>query len=458
MAWHTNLHRPYNLFIEHCALMVVLADSIFKKCHTFFPKMPLIHLCKFTFFAFVMISVIMIACWRSVTPNTPSTKPSHAESSQQVRDSETVWINVGPEMFVFSAYLDARENYYYGKRGVVALAVQNIGVIDHPSLYCLLTDDSGHTICLEDPISKVLLNNKPGFKYLQYFYICNLPLNSSAVTPKFVSFSFNISCLQPSPPIPVTLIQNTRSSIKGFGVCIQSPLFQMSSVEFIVQSIELNRILGAEWFTFYIHDASQAVMRVLEDYTKEGVVNVVRSTIPNIDVHYYGQSALIQDCGYRNMHKVRHLFYTDLDEIIVPQYHQNWSEMITAIDSTSIGGFHVRHVALLGKLAPKMLKICNSSKEIEIPRFMTFTERSLPYSLPRRAKYIIKPEAFAVIQTHTPGRLLKGYSTYSVPSEIALLYHYHLPILHDNSGEIVKDDRLTKYLPELIERIQQRIC
>ena len=232
----------------------------------------------------------------------------------------------------------------------------------------------------------------------------------------------------------------------------------MSSVEFIVQSIELNRILGAEWFTFYINDASPAVMRVLEDYTKEGVVNVVKSTIPNINVHYYGQSALIQDCGYRNMHKVRHLFYTDLDEIIVPQYHQNWSEMITAIDNTSIGGFHVRHVALLGKLAPKMLRICNSSKEIEIPRFMKFTQRSLPYSLPRRAKYIIKPEAFAVVQTHTPGRLLKGYSTYSVPSEIALLYHYRLPILHDNSGEVVKDDRLTKYLPELIERIQQRIC
>ena len=72
----------------------------------------------------------------------------------------------------------------------MALAVQNIGMTDHPSLYCLLTDDSGHTMCLEDPINKVLLSNKPGFKYLQYFYICNLPLNSSAVTPKFVSFSF----------------------------------------------------------------------------------------------------------------------------------------------------------------------------------------------------------------------------------------------------------------------------
>ena len=108
----------------------------------------------------------------------------------------------------------------------------------------------------------------------------------------------------------------------------------------------MNRILGAEWFTFYVHSASQDVMRVLQDYSKEGVVEVVMLTIPNISVHYYGQQVLLQDCAYRNMYKVRHLFYTDLDEIIVPQKDQNWSQMITAMDRKSIGSFHVRQVTL----------------------------------------------------------------------------------------------------------------
>ena len=382
----------------------------------------------------------------------------NAESNQFKRESETAWVEVGPEMFVFSAYLDTRKNYYYSKHGVVALAVQNDRMNHPPFVYCHLTDSNGHTWCLKHHISKVVLNRDQQYKYRPYYYICNLPPCFSAITPKFVSFSFNSLCLQPSPPVPVTQVQNTTNSTRGFGVCIQSPLFNMNDVQLVIQTIEMNRILGAEWFTFYIHSASQDIMRVLQDYSREGVVDVVMSTIPNINIHYYGQQVLIQDCAYRNMYKVRHLLYTDLDEIIVPQNHQKWSQMITAIDRKSIGGFHVRHVAFSGKDAPKVLSICNSRKKIEIPRFMKFIEHSPPDPLTQRAKYIIKPEAFSVVQIHGPGQLLEGYSIYSVPAEVALLYHYRFPFLCDSSGKRVKDDRMIRYLPELIERIEQKIC
>ena len=382
--------------------------------------------------------------------------PRPAKSNQFMRESETVWVNVGPEMFVFSAYLDTRDNSYSSNR-VVVLVMQN-DRMKHALLYCHLTDSNGRTWCLKDHIRKKVINLCRQYKYRSYYYICNLPPHISAITSKFVSFSFNRSCQQLSPPIPVTQAQNTSNAMKRFGVCIESPLFNMNDVQFIIQTIEMNRILGAEWFTFYVHSASQDVMRVLQDYSKEGVVEVVMSTIPNISVHYYGQQVLLQDCAYRNMYKVTHLFYTDLDEIIVPQKHQNWSQMITAMDRKSIGSFHVRQVTLVGKSAPKTLSICNSSKKIETPRFMKFTERSSPYSLPLRAKYIIKPETFEVAQTHDPGPLLEGYSIYRVPSEVALLYHFRLPFFHDSSRKRVKDDRMIRYLPELIEHIERKIC
>ena len=54
----------------------------------------------------------------------------------------------------------------------------------------------------------------------------------------------------------------------------------MNDVQFIIQVIEMNRILGAEWLTFYIHSASQDIMRVLQDHSREGVVDVV-----NLDVN-----------------------------------------------------------------------------------------------------------------------------------------------------------------------------
>ena len=128
------------------------------------------------------------------------------------------------------------------------------------------------------------------------------------------------------------------------------------------------------------------------------------------------------------------------------------------MDRKSIESFHVRQVTLVGKSAPITLSICNSSKKIETPRFMKFNERSSPYSLPLRAKYIIKPETFEVAQTHDPGQLLEDYSTYTVLARVALLYHYRFPFFHDSSRKRVKDNQMIRYLPELIDHIEQQIC
>ena len=188
-----------------------------------FQKWLPVHFRKLTIVALVTISiVIVIVCQRSAVllpPNIPnqSTKllKAPAESSQFMRDSETVWVNVGPEMFVFSAYLDTRDNFYSSKpRRVVALAMQN-DRMKHALLYCQLTDSNGHTWCLKHHISKIGVKKHPKYKYQSYYYICNLPPRFSAITPKFVSFSFSSSCQQPSPPIPVTRVQNTSSPAKG---------------------------------------------------------------------------------------------------------------------------------------------------------------------------------------------------------------------------------------------------
>ena len=407
------------------------------------PCKGIINFCRVIFIAFVIITIIIII-WISAVQLQPNTL--HPKTNQPN------WMSIGSGMFVFSAYLDVRENHYYSERGVVALAVQK----REQTLYCLLSDESGRTMCLQDPVRKVIMRKTGGYNYQHYFYICNLP--SSAILPTFVSFSSDISCLETSPPIPVTQVHNVTNSSKEFGVCIESPLFSIDDAQFIIQIIEMNRILGAEWFTFYLQSASQAVMRVLEDYSREGVVDVVMSTIPNISVHYYGQQVLIQDCGYRNMYKVRYMIYTDLDELIVPQKHQNWSQMITEIDRKSIGGFQVRHVARSPEGFYNKLTVCNSSKEIEMPRYMTFTEQSAPFPIGKKSKFIIKPYTLAKVGIHSPGELLKGYYTYYVPSEIALLYHFRLPPRYTHNNVKDMDYKLAKYFPDLIARIEQRVC
>ena len=192
--------------------------------HRGLQKWLLLHYCKSAYVVLVVISIIIvIACQRSAVllPSNISNQltellkgegsqlmgdskhlklPRPAESNQFKRESETAWVKVGPDMFVFSAYLDIRKHYYYRKRAVVALAVQN-DRMNHPFLYCHLTDSNGRTWCLKHHISKILLNKDKQYKYRPYYYICNLPPRFSAITPKFVSFSFNSSCQQPSPPV-----------------------------------------------------------------------------------------------------------------------------------------------------------------------------------------------------------------------------------------------------------------
>ena len=64
----------------------------------------------------------------------------------------------------------------------------------------------------------------------------------------------------------------------------------------------------------------------------------------------------------------------------------------------------------------------------------------------------------AKVGIHSPGELLKGYYTYYVPSEIALLYHFRLPPRYTHNNVKDMDYKLAKYFPDLIARIEQRVC
>ena len=364
------------------------------------------------------------------------------------------WVKASPEIqvYIFSAYLDER----YHKK-VVAIGIESRN--GHPALYCLLRDGEGHTMCLQKPISKGHVFDHCYTDYCQYFYVCSL--STSTLKPEFVSFSSNASCLQSSPWIPVTQQTVKQSNFtQSFGICFASPVYR-TSTQFIAESIEMKRILGAEKMTVYIHNASTAVWKVLKDYSTEGLVEVLNSTLPinSTQVNSYAQLALLQDCAYRNMYQVKYLFFNDLDEVVVPLKHQNWSQMMADIDQESIGAFVFQHVLLQKdtKIANSSHMLCNSTGKAEaVPRIISHTKRS--HVFPRgRTKFIVKPTKFTRIRIHQPGKLQMGYSEYLVPHDTALLYHYRIPPLHVGT-EIPNDTTLMKYFPELIARIERRIC
>lgn len=367
------------------------------------------------------------------------------------RDVLNPWVEVGPEtgVYIYSAYLLEGDS-----DGLLAIGIESRE--GQPALYCLLSDGKGQTICNENPAARgKLLGGHCHTDYCEQAYICGF--SRSALTPEYVSFSPNKSCLQPSPWIPVVQSQQNQRNITSFGVCL-SPLYQADDAQFIAESIEMKRILGAELITVYIHNGSREVWNVLKQYSREGVVDVMNSTLPVLDsqVHYHAQMLFVQDCGYRNMFRAKYLFFNDFDEVVVPQKHQNWHQMMADLDQVSIGGFIFKHVLL--QKPPRSDKttslMCNSSRWFEtVPRICSFTKRSHVFSR-GRTKYIVKPKTFRKLRCHSPGPLKTGYSTYLVPPEIAVLYHYRLPPLHLRTELLTNETIVFKYIPELIARIQ----
>ena len=126
-----------------------------------------------------------------------------------------------------------------------------------------------------------------------------------------------------------------------------SPLHHsgLSSIE-MIEWLELNMIMGVNFFTFYNFSASEHLFNVLEYYRSSGKIEMLAWTLPTIekqegtwtiDIHYYGQLAALNDCLYRNKARSKFVALFDLDEFIVPQNPDvlTWMEMLEQLPKAS---------------------------------------------------------------------------------------------------------------------------
>ena len=107
----------------------------------------------------------------------------------------------------------------------------------------------------------------------------------------------------------------------------------------IVEWMELHRMWGVEEVTIYNHSLQSKAIRVYRYYADKGIVDI-RNAPCAIPAHPVDEEAIIlnnspmlNDCMYRNMYRYRRLVVTDLDEMIVPRLHDNYTAMLKAIDA-----------------------------------------------------------------------------------------------------------------------------
>ena len=397
-----------------------------------------------------------------------------------VIDANSQWRKLGPATYVFTAYMDGR------RRSSVVITVMGFGEKSEPPLYGTLVLRNGTKIPLGRYKERRILNptgryNRKCLGPYAYLWPFHPGIFAASCLKSIIMKQSTLTTGTIQTEIAITFPVKTR---KLFGVCIDSPLFGPITARTIIENIEINKALGAEWFTFYIYSINQTSMQVLRDYANDGTVEVVQNWgqgLPADSVNYFGQTLSINDCAYRNMYRVKYLIYTDLDEFVVPKKSIGWLDMMKEIDSHRYGTYLFRNAFFFEsiinngseKLATKVQSTPTTWCGGKLPKFLTLFIRSWNVYPPgTRSKYLIKPVHPSIVGVHEVFQQLKyerslifQTKTYIVPPDFALLHHYRTfppgrfpdgenPSNHRN----IQDDSALFYKENIVSELDRRVC
>ena len=195
---------------------------------------------------------------------------------------------------------------------------------------------------------------------------------------------------------------------RQFTVCVWTPLFTGDS-RWLVEWLEMNIILGAEYFYIYPLRFMGDAAKVLQYYEKMERVKILPWTMPNLTFHgariCHGnfQLAMIGDCHMRNINMTQYLLGEDFDEIITPYGNATtWLEMIKHSKCNEASAIIARHTLFANHPQSEIDALCagykpyfgpfssiTKNKTEQFLSIMCITKR-MPtiFGVPARSKYI----------------------------------------------------------------------
>ena len=374
---------------------------------------------------------------------------------------------------VFSAYYDERPELH--GPSIVILGMQSR---KHQSdtLYCTFKYANGTFACMEKSIVLEMdacnqqkeSHKKHIYKFVHVFHICRLV---GQEIPQKVAVSHNSKC-NPSSSF-ITIYNHQPREKAHIGICIETPIFKKTK-EDLVTFIEMQRLLGADIFTMYFLDVPEDAEYFLTN-TYKNKVDIIhwhklfRERDP---IHYYGEVLAIQDCLFRNRHRVNYLMFVDLDEVIISRRHSDWPAMLAELDKEYIDSFIFINKFFLEtpskNIPPQELEswqsfLCNDMK---IPDYFTHFEKTLcRYHFYERSKMILKPKYIIDTDIHGPCTHKSGYTHFFVPDDMAMSQHYRSkPTIECKKNrkkkryETTHDDYIVKYAPDLLQAVHKKLC
>ncbi|KAH9423488.1 hypothetical protein DERP_003767 [Dermatophagoides pteronyssinus] len=208
----------------------------------------------------------------------------------------------------------------------------------------------------------------------------------------------------------------------------------------LVEWIELLRLLGANKIFLYELEIHPNISKVLDYYQRDGH----QPNLPGFR-HLYLKNKLTHkrqnelipynDCLYRNLYSYDYVALLDIDEIIMPIKHSNWSDLMAEIQRLSLmeknytrASYNVRNVYFLDDLNHNEEQMQHEAHEAGIPRYLHMLQhvyRSQNYTKPGQyVKCFHNTERAVSLHNHFPLNCFGTCTTYSIPIELAQLQHY----------------------------------
>ena len=241
-------------------------------------------------------------------------------------------------------------------------------------------------------------------------------------------------------------------------VCFACVHSKYNAIMETIQTIEMDQILGIEHFVVYNFSIGNDVEQVLRYYSNQGILDVNTWNLPNMQIHYYGQLAAINDCIYSNRGKSKYVIVKDFDEIFVPYKDQNLLTLISrTMERKPLAASLTFHNTFFNKKWPDDIISFKSglrAKQFGLYILMKIWREN--YIWPRnRKKSIVIPERIYTSGIHTPLEIRHGFVKDTIQPKEGLMHHYKNIDKEDNSKGRKREDFLRVYSGILINRFNR---
>ncbi|XP_013420963.1 beta-1,4-galactosyltransferase galt-1-like [Lingula anatina] len=353
-------------------------------------------------------------------------------------------LNGSGDIYLYSAFFDPRKQSQHCVRILGmwpnARKAKWAAPSVPPTLYCRFSKPHNKPKLVKGAIYE--FNEHHNARFSGFILTCNVSSHPENVTVLRSSHIEDDEGVQLSV---IPLVPHLNPSV-NMTLCIP-PLFGAVKPERLVEFIELNLILGAQKFDFYIYEGqdmdekgkniSAETLRVLKYYSKKKIARLHYWFFPlkSRSMWYFGQVASLHDCLYKNIGRTKYLSFHDIDEFVIP-IQKNMStlqEMMAKIDDGKHCGYQIKMTYMQ---VPKNKEPLLSSEK------RTADVSSV------RTKCIVRPERiFEMGIHHISKQNEERFTSVMVPGVVALVYHYRTcsPKYKFNCRVFSKESVLEKY-------------